>query len=264
VTPLEHELVELGSRLDHGDFQLDHGDFRPHVLRSMSHARRPAPRLLQVAAVFLIVLAAFVAAFAPARRAVARWFGIGVVEVRTSPTTLPLPTVTSTVPVVYSSVAAVTSVPSKPDTSGPETSAPDPLASARALLSFTPSLPRVDLAGPVQEVSVDSTIPGGLLIVRFQRFTLVEVGTSGDQIPVMTKIRGPGTDVEDVTVKGRPGLWLSGAPHQIAMIDRDGEFRLDTVRQEGNVLLWMIDDITFRVEGLADKASALTIAEGFG
>jgi hypothetical protein len=254
VTPLEHELVELGNHLDHGDL-------RPPVHLTMSRALRPALRVLQIAAVFLIVLAAFVAAFAPARRAVARWFGIGVVEVRTSPTTLPLPTVTSTVPVVYRSVATATSVPSKPDTSGPETSALDPLASARSLLSFTPSLPRADVSGPAQEVSVDSTIPGGLLIVRFGRFTLVEVGTSGDQIPVMTKIRGPGTDVEDVTVKGRPGLWLSGAPHQIAMIDRDGEFRLDTVRQAGNVLIWMVEDVTFRIEGLADKASALAIAE---
>jgi hypothetical protein len=116
----------------------------------------------------------------------------------------------------------------------------------------------------VQEVAVDSTIPGGLLIVRFDRFTLVQAGTSGDQLPVMTKIRGPGTNVEDVTVKGRPGLWLSGAPHEIAMVDRNGSFRLDTVRQTGNVLMWMVGDVTFRIEGLADKTAALAIAARIG
>jgi hypothetical protein len=244
VTPLEQELIELGNHLDHGDLQLP-----------TAHPRRPALRVFQIAAVLLVVLAAFVAAFAPARRAVARWFGIGVVEVRTSPTTLPLPSSTSTIPVVYSSVATVTSVSAQPGSP-----APDPLASARVRLVFAPSLPSVGVSGPVQKVSVDGTIPGGLLMVRFSEFTLVEVGTTDDSLPVMTKVIGQGTTVEEVVVAGHPGLWLAGTPHQIAMMDRDGNFRLDTVRQEGNVLLWVVNDVTFRIEGLSDKAQAIAIA----
>jgi hypothetical protein len=242
MTPLERELVELGSVLDHGDGS--------HLLTIREQRYTPSPwaRTLRIAAVIVIALGVFVGSFAPARRAVARWFGIGAVRIIPSPTTLPdVPT----------TAVSSTTVPAKPLTVAPD----DPLADVRSRLAFTPVLAPAS-AGPVQAIEVDDTLPGGLLIVRYLTFSLVEVSSTGEAVTYMAKVVDTAsTSIEDVRVNRASGVWLSGAPHQIAYLDSKGEFRLDTVRREGNVLLWTKGSLTLRIEGLADKAEALAMAE---
>jgi hypothetical protein len=242
MTPLEQELIELGGFLDHGDGS--------HLLTIREQRYTPSPwaRPVRIAAVIVIVIGVFVGSFAPARRAVARWFGIGAVRIVPSPTTLPdVPT----------TAVPSTSVAAKPPTVAPD----DPLADARSRLAFTPLVAPAS-AGPVKAVEVDDSLPGGLLIVRYLTFSLVEVSSRGEAVSYMAKVVDTAsTSIEDVRVNGTHGVWLSGAPHQIAYLDSNGEIRVDTVRREGNVLLWTKGLLTLRIEGLADKADALAMAE---
>jgi hypothetical protein len=69
-----------------------------------------------------------------------------------------------------------------------------------------------------------------------------------------------GGHVENVTVAGKPGFWISGAPHQVMMADRFGQPFPETLRLAGNTLVWQDGDLTLRLEGRFGKQRALAIA----
>jgi hypothetical protein len=69
-----------------------------------------------------------------------------------------------------------------------------------------------------------------------------------------------GTDIEAVTVEGQPGFYLSGEPHVFGYVDADDQFREETVRLVGNVLLWERRPLTLRLEGDLSRDEALDIA----
>ena len=77
---------------------------------------------------------------------------------------------------------------------------------------------------------------------------------------VLKKLAAGKTTIESVTVNGRPGLWLEGGPHTLTYLGRDLGFRERTVLIHGNVLLWLRDGITMRLEGKLTRAQALSIA----
>jgi hypothetical protein len=257
MTPLENELVELGRHLDHSD--------GTHLLSIASqHDHRLAwVRPLRIAAVIVVALGIVIASFAPARRAVARLFGIGAVRIVTSPTTLPLAPTTTAPPAPTTTAAPVPPTATTTATTATGPSASDPLADARARLAFAPLLPTAEV-GDIDAVEIDESVPGGLLLVRYRRFSLIEVSSTGEAVPYLSKIVGPGTTIDNVTVRGERGYWLAGEPHEVAYNDRNGDYRLDTVRRAGNVLLWTQGSLTLRIEGIADKAAALAIAETIG
>jgi hypothetical protein len=74
------------------------------------------------------------------------------------------------------------------------------------------------------------------------------------------KMLGDGTTLEDATVNGHKGYWISGQPHIFFFIDADGQFRMETMRLATNTLI--IDDsgTVIRIEGDLTKAQALEIA----
>ena len=61
-------------------------------------------------------------------------------------------------------------------------------------------------------------------------------------------------------MNGRPGLWLEGGPHTLTYLGRDLGFRERTVLIHGNVLLWLRDGITMRLEGKSDTRAGASIA----
>src|SRR5439155_1559888 len=83
---------------------------------------------------------------------------------------------------------------------------------------------------------VDHRVPGGLVTLTYERFTLVEIATNPTEPPPLTKLVSASTPVQHVTVRGRPGLWIA-EPHVIAYVDRSGRFVSDTMRKSGPVLL---------------------------
>ncbi len=107
-------------------------------------------------------------------------------------------------------------------------------------------------------VEVDTGHRAPLVVLRYPRFTIVEVASSGNNGPVLRKVLGS-VPADDVAVNGVPGLWIKGA-HEIGFLDRDGNFETDTVRRAGPVLLWEQGTVTYRIEGLTRLADAQAIA----
>lgn len=74
------------------------------------------------------------------------------------------------------------------------------------------------------------------------------------------KMLGTEATLEDVTVNGHPGYWISGTPHGFFFTDSDGNFRNETFRLATNTLIFDDNGILVRVEGDLTKAQALEIA----
>jgi hypothetical protein len=211
--------------------------------RPAADRRRP-PRLL-VAAAVLLVIGLAVLTVAPAREAVARWLGIGAVRIERTDQ----PVVTG--PASSTNPGAV--APTRPDGS-------IDVEAVAQRVSFEVRLPTAEVAGEPTAASTDPAVPSGLIEVRYPGFTLVELASQPDGVPVLAKVLGPGTETTPVTVAGQPGLWISGDPHEVAFIDPDGATRLDRVRGAGDVLLWEEGGVTYRIEGAPSLDEALAVA----
>ncbi len=248
---VEAALFDVAEHLDHprGDGleaavrqRLSGSSVAPTTRRSSRRTRA----LLTVAAV-VVVLTAAVLAVGPARHAVADWLGIGAVEVRQSGPTVPPATGPNTVP----------------GAPAPRSTVPNPVAArrlgaARKQVDFTIATPHSDAVGALAGVEVDTGHRSPLVVLRYPRFTLIEVASSGNNGPGLRKMLD-GAAVDDVTVAGVRGLWITGA-HEIGFFGRDGTFQTDTVRRSGPVLLWERGRVTFRIEGLTHLDEALVIA----
>ena len=77
----------------------------------------------------------------------------------------------------------------------------------------------------------------------------------------LKKVLEPGTTIQTQTVNGHEGFWIAGAPHELIYVSPNGRSADDTIRIVGNVLAWNDGDLTFRIEGARDLATALRIAE---
>ena len=244
---LERALVDLAEHLDHptGDGLIDAVRRRiagPVLLAERTRHRARA--LLTVAAVLVVIVAAVVT-ISPARRAIADWLGIGAVEIRRSDRPPPTGPPELTIPGASGSSGT-----------GAATAQ---LAAAQKSVDFTIATSHAPSAGALSGVQVDPRVRGGLVALRYERFTLVEIATSTTGPPIVGKVLDPAARAEPVIVNGRPGTWITGA-HQIGYIDRSGEFETDTVRRSGPVLLWAGAGVTYRIEGLDRLADAQTVA----
>ena len=244
---LERALVDLAEHLDHptGDGLIDAVRRRiagPVLLAERTRHRARA--LLTIAAVLVVIVAAVVT-ISPARRAIADWLGIGAVEIRRSDRPLPTGPPELTVPGASGSSGT-----------GAATAQ---LAAAQKMVQFTIRTVHDPSAGALSGVEVDSRVRGGLVVLRYERFTVVEIATDMQAEPIIGKLLDPGARAEPVTVEGLRGTWIVGA-HQIAYLDRSGKFETDTVRRSGPVLLWAGAGVTYRIEGLGRLADAQQIA----
>src|SRR5262249_9127951 len=151
VIDLERALVDLAEHLDVPEHR-DSDDALTRRLTAPTKLRH-RERALVAAAAAIVVVAAGVLAVAPARRAVAGWLGFGAVEIRR---TAPPPAVTPTTP--GSTRAPVV---------------PMDLAHAQRAVQFEIATPRT--SAPPVRVAVDRRVPGGLVVLTYDHFTLVEI-----------------------------------------------------------------------------------------
>jgi hypothetical protein len=77
---------------------------------------------------------------------------------------------------------------------------------------------------------------------------------TGDQMGFSKKVVGPTTHLEEVPL-GEFGLWITGAPHVVMWESGRAETRL-----AGNVLLWLQNGVTYRLEGQLTKGQILRLA----
>jgi hypothetical protein len=81
------------------------------------------------------------------------------------------------------------------------------------------------------------------------------------EVDYLKKVLRPGTTIQGVRVAGNDGFWIAGEPHELMYLRPDGEVDSDNVRLVGNVLAWNDGQLTIRIEGAPDLATALRIAE---
>ena len=246
---LERELRDLGEHLDHpaGDQIVRQLRTRLSNASSGASPRPQWPRRRAVATVIVSIAAVLLLAVAipPSRDAIADLLGLGSHEVgRPDRVAVPPhhPPVTTSLP------------------SGQVSSLS--LESARQAVDFPIRVPGHVAATP--QVTVDSSVPGGLVALAYPSFTLVEVASPPDVAAGLAKLVAPESHVRVVAVRGRPGLWITGTHHQIPYLDRDGTVRRGSSRPTGHVLLWDEDGVTYRVEGFARQAAASEIASSIG
>jgi hypothetical protein len=128
-----------------------------------------------------------------------------------------------------------------------------PLSRVRHAASFTALLP----AGSASAY-LDRDVPGGRISLLIGRVLIIEF--RGTTTPFIFKVIGPGTTVSTVRVNGGPGVYLSGAPHEVIFRESTGQIQTDRVRLAGNVLMWQQGSLTLRIEGTRTLAQALVIA----
>ena len=111
--------------------------------------------------------------------------------------------------------------------------------------------------GPPSSVWVRES-PAVVSLVHREPTVLVQVIDARLDAPIIGKVAGPGVSVERV----RGGYFLSGAPHGVAYLGRDGVPVVERQRLAGNTLLVERADVLIRVEGRLNRERALDIAEG--
>lgn len=232
--------------------RLSPGSLRLRVGRALRPVLQPAWQPVAVALVVLITLLSGTLALSPtARRAVAGWLGLRGVRIQFTPTP---------------------SAPTLPLGTGLNLGQRLTLAEAQARVPFRIRVPHVPDLGPPDAVYLRTGnfaeqvtllwrarpgLPGaartgvGLLLSEFR--------ASVDR-DVLDKVLPEGSTLQPVRVKGGEGFWIAGAPHEVLLVDENGNVLPDTVRLAGNVLLWEQGDLTLRIEADITKERALGIA----
>jgi hypothetical protein len=220
----------------------------------------PAPRRRRVWPVLLaaaILLAAVLVAVPSVRTAVARWFGIGGVDIElgTTPTTnAPLP-----------------SLP-PPGAAIPGLGAPVTIEEAQDRTRLTaPALP--SLGEPDAIYATDAPAGGQIMEVWRPRDglpaspvgdvgALLSVFRGETGVPIYRKMVDPSaTEVQEVRVGDDDGIFLSNGMHVVAFVDRNDQWVQETARLAGNTLLWTDGFLTYRLESALDRESAIALAE---
>jgi hypothetical protein len=208
---------------------------------------RDPRRLALVAAVLLVLLGAAALANPATRDAIAHFFHVrGVVVSRQSS---PLPSFSPVTPLDL----------------GRRTT----MADAQSAVKFKIVGPAA--LGVPDAVYVDSGIPGGEVALAYTPrpgIPLVsETGLGvlvtefrGDLIPgFISKEVGPGTKLEETSVHGDPGWWITGEPHMI-VVQVAGRDQPEMLRLAASTLIWEHGGVTYRIESDLSKADAMRIA----
>jgi hypothetical protein len=118
---------------------------------------------------------------------------------------------------------------------------------------------RVPLAEARNSVDFDVVVPGGYRsvylvdgIVTFVWPDRLLMELRGVAL-LLKKVVEQDASIESVEVEGYPAVWLEGLPHGLYM--PGGEARL-----AGNVLIWVREGVTFRLEGDFTRERALELA----
>jgi hypothetical protein len=237
---LELALVELGRSIEFPPTP----DLASRVRERIAAERPPRRSLLPARRTLVIALAVAAVAIGAlmavpgTRAAILEFFGIRGVAIERVET---LPT-----------------VPTKVDLNLGD---PVTLERARELADFDVVVP--EALGDPDEVYFSDFPPGGMVSFVY--------GSSEEPRALLTQFRATfedtflkklevTTNVEHVGVNDQPGVFLSGPPHVFGYLDSRGQYREETMRLVGNVLLWERRPLTLRLEGDLSLDEALEIA----
>jgi hypothetical protein len=228
---LEQRLIALGATLELPPAP----DLVPAVLDRLPaqvRRRRRARRTLAIALAGALLLAGAAMAAPPTRHAILRVLGLRGVQIERVPR-----------------------LPRVPRGAGARLGLGGriPLARARHAAGFTALLPPVSATAYLRH-----DIPGGRVSLLTGQLLITEF--RGGSTPYIFKVLGPGTKLRHVRVNGGPGVYLSGAPHEVLFRAQNGQIDDDRVRLAGNVLMWQQGPLTIRIEGTHTLGQALALA----
>jgi hypothetical protein len=230
---LEQRLTALGAALEFPPAP----DVAPAVLARLTTRPRwrlPARRTVAIVVAGTLLLAGAAMAAPPSRHAILDVVGLGGVKIERVPRLPPVPAGTGTGLRLGLGRAI-------------------PLAGARHAARFTALIPP---GSPTAYLNHD--VPGGRISLLSGRVLIIEF--RGTATPFIFKVIGPGTSFKQLRVNGGPGVYLSGAPHEVLFQTATGQVRTDRVRLAGDVLVWQQGQLTIRIEGTRTLAQALALA----
>lgn len=207
--------------------------------------RRP---VLVAAVVVIVATIALIAAIPESRNAVADWLGLRGVRIEQPRTPEDL-------------------VPAGTDL---DLGTPTTLSEARRSVDFPVSI--ATELGPPDAVYLSRRPPGGrvsLLYLPSDRLPaagrddvglLVSEFTAEINDGVLGKILANDSTLERVTIDGRPGYWISGGPHIVGLLDRNGDLYQDRTRLAASTLLVQDGDRILRIESALTSAEAASLA----
>src|SRR5690349_3192720 len=250
---LEERLTVLGETVEWPEVP-------PHlwggVSRRLTEGKRPSWNrswALAAAAVVLIVASLF--AYTPARDAIASWLNLHVTIHQTQNPPTPSPLASGPVGARLGLGAQTT------------------LEGAQRQVGWNIVVPSSLGAPDEVYVKVPPSGPSGgeVTLVWVSRTDIRPTGITGVSVLVTEargsvneqffyKVIGPDATVEQVTVNGHPGYWISGRPHDVAFTDATGGFYSEPLRLATNTLIFDDGGTLIRIEGDMTKAHALEIA----
>jgi hypothetical protein len=257
VPDLEQQLNELAAAID--------WPATPHlkvVIPDRAHrswlslpARRGGSgwgRGLAVAVAALLIVALALVAYPPSRGAIAHWVNLHLnierVEHPPTPSTLPSGTLGDQLGLGL----------------------PYTLSDAKRLVDWRITVPAT--LGQPDAVYVKHPPTLGEVTLVYARAPDIPVsGQTGVSVLVteargrvnetyFQKIVGPNTTIEEVSVGGRAGYWISGHPHDFIFTDADGQPFFDSMRLATNTLVFDRDGTIVRIEADTNKERAIEIA----
>jgi hypothetical protein len=232
MTDLERALVALGAELEYPP----QPNLVPGVRTRLERRRLFVPgRRALVFAVALTVLAFGIAMAVPqARSAILRFFHIGSVTVERVQTLPPATT--------------------RPLASG--LGAPLSRAEAERRVGFRMKLPNLAGPSPTRYYAKPGLIA---TVLEYGGKPVLLAEMQGEQVSLNKKFVSPRTHVEPIRL-GNFGLWITGGHHVIMWNFGHGATHELETRFAGNVLLWLSNDRTFRLEGELDRTRMLKLA----
>src|SRR5690349_12213874 len=88
-------------------------------------------------------------------------------------------------------------------------------------------------------------------LLRYRGTQVLFAELRGDQMGFAKKFVGPTTHAEEVPI-GEWGIWFTGAPHVLMWDSGTAQTRL-----AGNVLIWLQNGVTYRLEGQLNRRQML-------
>jgi hypothetical protein len=210
-------------------------------------------RPLAVAVAALLIVAIALVAYTPSRTAIASWINlhVNIQRVQQLPTPSPLPSGT-----LGSNLGL---------------GLPYTLDGAQKLVKWRITIPS-DL-GPPDATYVRTLPAGGEVTLVYTHAPGIPVAGETGVAVLVTEVQGVvradyfakmlGSDatIEEVTVGGRPGYWVSGQPHIFMFQDANGQPYPDTLRLATNTLIYDSGNGTItRIEAYTSKDRAIQIA----
>src|SRR2546423_4001647 len=226
MTELERALVALGGELEFPAAP----DLRPRVRERLQRRRWVRPVVFAVALGALAIGVAM--AVPPARSAILRFFHIGAATVERVGRLLPARQRPLSAGLGRALVREDAEMAAGFQIRLPRGAAPQRFYAQRGMIS---TLLRAD-GKPV-------------LLSELQ----------DDQMGLFKKFAGSATSVQPVEL-GEFGLWIEGGAHVLMWRFNFGPVHQVETRLAGNVLLWLIQGTTYRLEGRLDKSQMLKLA----